>query len=124
MDTAATNQHNITLLEEIDASCAEIQLSLKEHLDTTTSAQYIMDIEKDIVVLENLKRITLAIRADIESGKLGASAELLLRIAANDFNKKLAQIPEKRSVRNSASKSLKEVHRNILKLTHIAHRDA
>ena len=117
MNTTAMNQHNIKLLEGIGSSCEEIQQSLKVHLETTTSSQYKMDIEKDMVTLENLKRITIAIRTDIETGKLGASTELLLRIAANDFNNKLVRIPEKKSVRDRASKSLKEVHRNILQTT-------
>ena len=121
MDTAAMNQQNIRLLDGIDSSCAEIQQSLREHLESTTSTQYKKDIEKDIVTLENLKRITIAIKADIESGTLGASAELLLRIAANDFNNKLARIPEKKTVREGACKSLKEVHRNILRMTSAAH---
>ncbi len=117
MDTAAMNHHNIELLEGIGSSCVQIQQSLKEHLETTTSPQYITDIEKDIVTLENLKLITVAIRSDIESGKLGASSELLLRIAANDFNRKLALIPEKKTIRLGLAKSLKEVHRNILRMT-------
>ncbi len=124
MDTAAMNHHNIKLLEDIDSSCVEIQQSLKDHLESTTSSQYITDIEKDIVTLENLKLITVAIRSDIETGKLGASTELLLRIAANDFNNKLARIPEKKNVRLGMSKSLKEVHRNILRMTTTAHRGA
>ena len=113
----ATNLHNIALLEGICSSCAEIQQSLKAHLETTTSAQYVEDIEKDIVTLENLKLITVAIRSDIASGNLGASSELLLRIAANDFEKKLAKIPEKKAVRTGVSTALEEVHRSILRIT-------
>jgi hypothetical protein len=117
MNSVAMHQQNISLLEGIGSSCGEIQQSLKEHLATTTNPHYISHIERDIVTLENLKLITQAIRADIETGKIGASTELLLRIAANDFNNKLAQIPEKKSVRVEVSRSLKEVHRNILRLT-------
>jgi hypothetical protein len=124
MNTVAMNQHNITLLEGIGSSCIEIQQSLKEHLETTTSSQYKADIEKDIVTLENLKCITVAIRTDIETGTLGASTELLLRIAANDFNSKLARIPEKKALRVGACKSLKEVHHNILQMTRAAQRSA
>lgn len=117
MDTVTMNQQNITLLESIGSSCVEIQQSLRNHLETTTNPHYVTLIEKDLVTLENLKLITIAIRTDIESGTIGASTELLLRIAANDFNSKLAQIPEKKSVRVAVSNSLKEVHRNILRMT-------
>lgn len=120
MNINAIQQHNISQLERIGSYCAEIQQSLKDHLETTTSPQYQVDIEKDIVTLENLKRITVAVRADIEAGKLGASSELLLRIAAHDFNKKLARIPEKKALRVSASKLLKEVHRDTLQQLTVA----
>jgi hypothetical protein len=117
MDTVTMNQQNIELLESIGSSCVEIQQSLRNHLETTTNPHYVTLIEKDLVTLENLKLITIAIRTDIESGTIGASTELLLRIAANDFNSKLAQIPEKKAVRVMVSNSLKEVHRNILRMT-------
>ncbi len=117
MDKAAMSQQNVKLLDGISASCLEIQQCLKEHLETTTSTQYKAHIEQDIVTLENLKLITVAIKDDISSGTIGASTELLLRIAANDFKKKLALIPEKKTVRERMSKSLKEVHRNILRMT-------
>lgn len=121
MDNTAVTCENLTLLAGIAAACSEIQRTLSEHLASTSSAQYKADIEKDIVTLENLKLITAAIRADIESGTLGASSELLLRIAANDFNKKLAQIPEKKTLRAKVSADLKEVHRNILKMSPVNH---
>jgi hypothetical protein len=108
---------NSKLLESINAACLEIQQALNEHLDATNNTLYRQDIEKDIVTLENLKLITIAVQRDIESEKVGASAELLLRIAANDFKNKLALIPEKKSLRNEVMKSLKEVHDNILHLT-------
>lgn len=117
MDSAAMSQQNFKLLDCICASCQEIQQCLREHLDATTSLQYKTHIERDIVTLENLKLITAAIKDDIASGKIGASTELLLRIAANDFKKKLEQIPEKKSVREQMGRSLKEVHRNVLRMT-------
>jgi hypothetical protein len=117
MDKTALSQQNVKLLDSIGSACVEIQQSLKDHLERTTTLQYKSDIEKDIVTLENLKLITIAIRADLESEKVGASTELLLRIAANDFKNKLALIPEKKTVRDGATKSLKEVHRNILRMT-------
>ena len=108
---------NFSLLESINVACLEIQSALNEHLETTTNTLYRADIEKDIVTLENLKLITIAIKKDIESEKIGASAELLLRIAANDFKNKLALIPEKKTLSKEVMKYLKEVHGNILQLT-------
>jgi hypothetical protein len=108
---------NIKLLDRIKAACQEIREVLAENLDTTTSAQYKEDIEKDMVTLENLKLITIAVKKDIEIERPGASTELLLRIAANDFKNKLAMIPEKKTLRKEIMKCLKEVHRNILHLT-------
>lgn len=108
---------NCKLLEIISAACLEIQQALNEHLESTTNTQYRADIEKDLVTLENLKLITIAVKRDIELDMVGASAELLLRIAANDFKNKLALIPEKKTLRNEVMKSLKEVHDNILHLT-------
>lgn len=116
MDIAAMGEQNVGLLNEISSSCLEIQQCLKEHLATTTSPQYKAHIEQDIVTLENLKLITVAVKADIASGTIGASTELLLRIAANDFKKKLAQIPEKKNVRERIGKALKEVHRGLLRM--------
>jgi len=107
---------NFKLLDNISAACLEIQQVLAEHLETTTIAQYKMDIQKDMVTLENLKLITCAVKEDIEVERVGASTELLLRIAANDFKNKLAQIPEKKTLRKEIIKSLKEVHRDIFHL--------
>jgi hypothetical protein len=117
MDKMAICQQNINLLDCISLSCDEIQQSLQEHLEHTTNREYKAQIEKDIVTLENLKLITVAIKADIATEKIGASTELLLRIAANDFKNKLALIPEKRTIRDRATRSLKEVHGNILRMT-------
>lgn len=108
--------HNHELLDSISAACLEIQQALNEHLETTSNAQYRADIEKDMVTLENLKLIIFAVKEDIETEKVGASAELLLRIAANDFKNKLAQIPEKKTLRKEIIKSLKEVHRDVLRI--------
>jgi len=108
--------HNHKLLDSISAGCLEIQHALTEHLAKTTNAQYKEDIEKDLVTIANLKLIILAVKEDIEIEKVGASTELLLRIAANDFKNKLAQIPEKKTLRKEIIKSLLEVHRDILQL--------
>ena len=109
--------NNCTQLEKISSACLGIQQALNEHLETTTNLKYKTDIEKDMVTLENLKLIISAVKKDIELEKAGASTELLLRIAANDFNNKLALIPEKKNLRKEIMKSLKEVHRNFLHLT-------
>jgi hypothetical protein len=104
-------------LDSIGAACLEIQEVLTSHLETTGNAQYKADIEKDIVTLENLKHIMVAVKDDIKNEKSGASTELLLRIAANDFKNKVALIPEKKTLRKEIIKSLKEVHSDILHLT-------
>jgi len=106
--------HKYELLDSISAACLEIQQALTKHLDTTANAQYKADIEKDMVTLENLKLIIGAVKEDFEIKKVGASTELLLRIAANDFKNKLAQIPEKKTLRKEIIKSLKELHSDIL----------
>src|SRR5512138_2738270 len=108
---------NCRLLDNIISDCLEIRYSLTEHLESTKNVQYKTDIEKDMVTIENLKSIVIAVKNDIEIEKAGASTELLLRIAANDFKNKLSLIPEKKALRNEIVKSLKEVHRNILYLT-------
>lgn len=115
--TRTNRMHDCELLDSISASCLEIQQALTEHHETTTNVQYKTDIDKDMVTLENLKLITFAVKEDVENEKVGASTELLLRIAANDFKNKLALIPEKKTLRKEIMRSLKEVHRNILPLT-------
>jgi hypothetical protein len=109
--------HDCELLDGISVSCLEIQQALTEHLETTTNVQYKTDIDKDLVTLENLKHIIFAVKEDVEKEKVGASTELLLRIAANDFKNKLALIPEKKTLRKEIMRSLKEVHSNILHLS-------
>lgn len=116
MDRVAKWQHNFKLLENIGLSCSEIMQALQEHLEATSNSHYKADIEKDIITIGNLKLLTVAIKNDIELDKVGASTELLLRIAANDFKNKLALIPEKKTLRDKIVKSLKEVHRSILQL--------
>lgn len=109
-------EHNCELLDSISSACLEIQQALTVHLETTANTQYKADIEKDMVTLENLKLIIFAVKEDFEINKVGASTELLLRIAANDFKNKLAQIPEKKTVRKEIIQSLKELHSDVLHL--------
>ncbi|MFZ4859882.1 MAG: hypothetical protein ACOYL3_26230 [Desulfuromonadaceae bacterium] len=106
--------HNIKLLDHINSACIEILNALSDTFENTTNDQYKEDINKDMVTLENLKHIVSAVKKDIESKTVGASTELLLRIAANDFNNKLALIPEKKTLRNEITDSLIEVHSNLL----------
>lgn len=115
--TRTDRNDNYNQLDSISVACLEIQQALTEHLESTTNIQYKADIEKDMVTLENLKRIIFAVKEDVEKENVGASTELLLRIAANDFKNKLALIPEKKTLRKEIMRSLKEVHRNILQLT-------
>jgi len=105
---------NFKLLDSISNACIEIQQALKQHFETTSNQQYKIDIEQDLVTLENLKLLTTAVKKDIETEKVGASTELLLRIAANDFKNKLTMIPEKKTLGKEIMLFLKEVHRNIL----------
>jgi len=109
--------NNLNLLDFIRSACIEIRKALAEHLENTANNQYKEDIDKDMVTLENLKHIVSAVKKDIESEKVGACTELLLRIAANDFKNKLALIPEKKVLRKEIMKSLKEVHSNLLHQT-------
>ncbi len=104
------------LLDGISAACLEVDHALNEHLERTTNSQYKLDIEKDIITLGNLRRIMSAVKDDIENDKVGASSELLLRIAANEFKNKLVQIPEKKAIQKEIVKSLKDVHGIVLKL--------
>jgi hypothetical protein len=115
--TKVNEAHIFKLLDKISSDCSEIKQSLNEHLEKTNNQQYKADIEKDTVTLENLKLITVAVRDDIGSDKVGESTELLLRIAANDFKNKLDMIPEKKLLIREILHSLKEIHREILHYT-------
>ncbi|NJD92340.1 MAG: hypothetical protein FIA91_12670 [Geobacter sp.] len=117
MDRATVCQQNSKQLDSTGLLCTEIMQALKEHLEATTNVQYKADIEKDIVTISNLQLITVAVKKDIACDRVGASTELLLRIAANDFKNKLALIPEKKTLRDKIIKSLKEVHGSILQLS-------
>jgi hypothetical protein len=108
---------NYDLLDSISATCNEIKQVLIEHLDKTSNEQYKSDIEKDLVTLENLKLIMVAVKEDIESDKVGSCTELVLRIAANDFKNKLNIIPEKKALIKEMVQHLNSVHRNVLHFT-------
>ncbi len=104
-------------LDGISKACSEIQQVLNEHLNRTSNSQYKTDISKDLVTLYNLQHIVEAVRQDIDSGKVGASTELLLRIAANDFKDKLKMIPDKRSTCKEIVHDLQIIHKKILQMT-------
>ena len=105
---------NYDLLDSVCAGCDEIHEALNSHQEITTNQLHLTDIEKDIITVKNLKLIMLAVKEDIAAEKVGASAELLLRIAANDFNNKLAQIPEKKALRKAIGHQLKDLHKDLL----------
>ena len=110
----SADMNNHDLLDSVCAGCDEIRESLNSHQETTTNQQHLTDIEKDIVTLKNLKLIMLAVKEDMVAEMVGASTELLLRIAANDFKNKLAQIPEKKVLRKKLGQQLKCLHKDIL----------
>jgi len=101
-------------LDGISTTCSEIQQALDHQLHTTTNLDYKAGIEKDLVILNNLQHIVIAVRNDIDSHSVGASTELLLRIAANDFKHKLIMIPDKKAKCREIMHALKNIHKNIL----------
>ena len=98
----------------ISIACREIRQVLNEQLHTTTNAHYKADIEKDLVMLNNLQHIVTAVKADLDSATVGASTELLLRIAANDFKNKLIKLPDKKTRCREIIHALNSVHKRIL----------
>lgn len=101
-------------IERICNACTEIQQALNAQLHTTTNAQYKIDIEKDLVMINNLQHIVIAVKKDLDSDRIGASTELLLRIAANDFKNKLIMLPDKKTRCREIVQSLKSIHKSIL----------
>lgn len=108
-------QHIRIKLDCITVACGEIQQALSDHLHATTNAKYKADIEKDLVTLDNLKHLVVAVRSDLDAGTVGASTELLLRIAANDFKNKLTLIPEKKTRIREIVQALNDIHQCILR---------
>ncbi|NVN98445.1 MAG: hypothetical protein HXX17_03905 [Geobacteraceae bacterium] len=66
------------------------------------------------------KHLVVAIMSDVDSDKVGASTELLLRLAANDFKNRLAQIPEKKIRIKEIVQSLNDVHRHVLSINSLS----
>lgn len=106
--------HNHMELDGISKACSEIKQALDQQLHTTTNIHYKADIEKDLVMLNNLQHIVVAVKNDIDFHKVGASTELLLRIAAYDFKHKLTMIPDKKAKCREIMHALKAIHKNIL----------
>ena len=101
-------------IDRICNACSEIQQALNEQLLRTTNTQYKIDIEKDLVMVNNLQHIAIAVKNDLDSEKIGASTELLLRIAANDFKSKLFLLPDKKTRCREIVQSFKSIHKSIL----------
>lgn len=108
---------NHKLLDGITDACSEIEQALNKHLETTTIPHYKDEIQKDLVTLNNLKQIVIAVKTDIDADKTGASTELLMRIAANDFRNRIGTIPEKKSKCKEILKALDDIHKNIFYMT-------
>lgn len=107
---------SLETLDTVNSACEEIQVVLRDQVEKTSNPNYQADFERDVVTLDNLKLIVMTVADDIRNERVGASTELLLRIAANDFKHKLAVIPEKKTLRKEIERQLKEVHKDVVKL--------
>ena len=103
-------------LDSIIKACEEIQTVLHEQVNKSSNPTYQDDFQRDIVTLDNLKLIMATVSEDLRNKTVGSSTELLLRIAANDFKQKLANIPEKKTLRKEIEQLLKDVHKDVVKL--------
>ncbi|MDD2734823.1 MAG: hypothetical protein PHF56_12845 [Desulfuromonadaceae bacterium] len=120
--TKTSVSHTLDALDLIIKACEEIQVVLHEQVKKASNPNYLADFQQDIVTLDNLKLILATVSDDFRNETVGASTELLLRIAANDFKQKLAAIPEKKALRREIEQLLKDVHKNVVTLkvtTHI-----
>lgn len=107
--------HTLDTLDLIIKACEEIQAVLHQQVGKTSNPTYLDDFRRDIVTLDNLKLIIVTVSEDFRNETVGASTELLLRIAANDFKQKLAIIPEKKTLRKQIEQLLKDVHKDVVK---------
>ena len=108
--------HTLDTLDSIIKGCDEIQAVLHEQAGKTSNPTYLDDFQRDIVTLDNLKIIMVTVSEDLRNKTVGSSTELLLRIAANDFKQKLANIPEKKTLRREIEQLLKDVHKDVVKI--------
>lgn len=104
---------NCDILEIIHGYCGEIQEELKIEREKNSSDAHHELIERDIIALENLMKITVAVRIDIRNEMIGYSVKLILLIAANDFKNKLQLIPTKKALIKEIIEMLDAVHKNI-----------
>ncbi len=114
--TKTSVSQTLDTLGSIIKACEEIQVVLHEQVDKTSNPIYLADFQRDIVTLDNLKLIIVTVSEDFRRETVGASTELLLRIAANDFKQKLAIIPEKKTLRKEIERLLKDVHKDVVRL--------
>ncbi|MFA7405806.1 MAG: hypothetical protein WC007_17585 [Pelobacteraceae bacterium] len=114
--TKTSITHTLDKLDSIITACGEIQAVLHAQVEKTSTPAYLADCQRDIVTLDNLKLIIVTVAEDFRNETVGASTELLLRIAANDFKQKLAIIPEKKTLRKEIEQRLKDVHKDVVKL--------
>lgn len=104
------------MLKEILEICAEIQKILETDLEKTEDMSYRVAIELDIITLNNLKNIIDTVQEDIKREIFGSSIELLLRIAANDFKKRLLMIPVKRARLQNVLALLDDAHKRVFEI--------
>ena len=114
--TKTNVSYALDTLDSIIKACEEIQTVLHEQVGKTSNPTYLDDFQRDIVTLDNLKLIMVTVSEDLRNKTVGSSTELLLRIAANDFKQKLANIPEKKTLRKEIEQLLKDVHKDVVKL--------
>jgi len=119
--TKTSDSHTLHTLDSIITACEEIQAVLQAQVEKTSNPSYLHDFQRDIVTLDNLKLIIGTVAEDFRNESVGASTELLLRIAANDFKQKLAIIPEKKALRKEIEQLLKDVHKDVVNLKVTAH---
>ena len=105
-------------VEKINSNCLTIQTVLNEHVESTSDEYYKKAGSADIVTLGNLINIMQTVTQDIEAGNLSECMELVLRIAANDFQEKIRSIPEKRTLKNEIIACLHEIHRHVFHALH------
>ncbi|NTW27361.1 MAG: hypothetical protein HGA36_03485 [Candidatus Moranbacteria bacterium] len=106
---------NCDMLAKIHDYCTEIQEELKLEREKNSSDAHHELIERDIITLEDLLKITVAVRIDIRNEMIGNSIELLLFMAAKDFNNKLRLIPTKKALIKEIMIMLETVYENIEK---------
>lgn len=114
--TKTSVSRTLDTLDSIIKACEEIQAVLHEQVEKASNPTYLADFQRDIVTLDNLKLIIVTVAEDFRNETVGASTELLLRIAANDFKQKLAVIPEKKTLRKEIERLLKDVHKDVVRL--------